>query len=296
MDSRDFLKSLTPSQRAMLLERSDVRGLLHFGGQGALILLLAALIAMKGPGWPFLMLPEGILIAFLFPALHESVHRTAFNSLWLNKAVARACGFLILLPAEWFRYFHVEHHRFTQDPSRDPELLTLHPATRAQYFLYLTGLPLWLSHAKTLFRNAFGRIDDAFVPEHGRMGVKREAQAMLLLYAVLLGVSIALETSILLYVWIIPALIGQPFLRLFLLPEHTGCPNGPDVFENTRTTLTNRLVQRLGWNMSFHAEHHCFPAVPFHRLESFHMLTRFHLKVTSPGYLAFHREFLKGLK
>ena len=38
------------------------------------------------------------------------------------RAVARACGLLLVLPADYFRAFHLRHHRFTQDPARDPEL------------------------------------------------------------------------------------------------------------------------------------------------------------------------------
>ncbi len=280
----------------MLTRRSDAKGLVHLAGHGGLILFIGALITLKGPGWPLLMLPQGILIIFLFTALHESVHRTAFKSLWLNKWVARVCGFLILLPPEWFRYFHIEHHRFTQDPVRDPELQTSKPETMTQYIWHVSGLPVWFSHIKTLVKNASGRCEDAFVPEHGRADIAREARGMLLAYAALFALSLAAESSLLLYIWLVPALLGQPFLRLYLLAEHGLCPAGTNIFENTRTTLSNRLVRRLAWNMPFHAEHHAFPAVPFHALENFHMLIRPHLRETEPGYLAFHRTYISRLK
>ncbi|MEX0582349.1 MAG: fatty acid desaturase [Sneathiella sp.] len=298
MESREFIKSLTAPQRSLLTERSDVQGLLHLGGHAGLILLIGALIALKGPGWPLLMLPQGILIIFLFTALHESIHRTAFRSLWLNKATANLCGLLVLLPPEWFRYFHIEHHRFTQDPLRDPELRSPKPETVGQYIWHICGIPIWISHAKTLLRNALGRIDDAFVPVHGRAVVTREARLMLLTYAGLAALSVAFGSALLLYVWILPALLGQPFLRLYLLAEHGLCPENAesaDSFTNTRTTLTNPLMRKLAWNMPFHAEHHAFPAVPFHALERLHMLTRPHLKETEAGYLSFHRKYLRRL-
>ena len=296
MESREFIKSLTPMQREMLTRRSDVKGLLHLVGHMGLILLIGALIALAGPGWPLLMLPQGILLIFLFTALHESVHRTAFRSLWLNKAVAWVCGLLVVLPPEWFRYFHIEHHRFTQDPTRDPELLTPKPATLPQYIWHLSGIPIWVAHVRTLFKNALGRCDDPFVPEHGRAAVQREAWGMLLAYAALFALSVTAGSALLLYIWIIPALLGQPFLRAYLLAEHGLCPEEGESFTNTRTTLTNPLMRRLAWNMPFHAEHHAVPAVPFHLLENFHMLARPHLRETMPGYIAFHRAYINRLR
>jgi fatty acid desaturase len=64
------------------------------------------------------------------------------------------------------------------------------------------------------------------------------------------------------------------------------------MFLNTRTTFTNRLVRFLAWNMPYHAEHHVFPAVPFHKLPDLHRLTRAHLGPTAEGYAAFSRAYL----
>lgn len=47
-------------------------------------------------------------------------------------------------------------------------------------------------------------------------------------------------------------MIGQVFLRNYLLAEHTGCPNEGDVYAITRTILFNRWVRFFSWNMPFH--------------------------------------------
>ena len=41
--------------------------------------------------------------------------------------------------------------------------------------------------------------------------------------------------------------------------------------------------------MPYHAEHHAFPAVPFHRLPDLHGLTSGELRVTESGYVRFNR-------
>jgi fatty acid desaturase len=85
-------------------------------------------------------------------------------------------------------------------------------------------------------------------------------------YASLLVASLALSSRLLWDVWVLPSLIGQAFLRYYLLAEHRGCQEGTDMLSNTRTTLTTVLYRKLAWNMPYHAEHHAFPAVPFHLL------------------------------
>ena len=118
----------------------------------------------------------------------------------------------------------------------------------------------------------------------------REARILLAFYGVLAAVSVAAGSWLAVGFWLVPVLIGQPFLRLYLLAEHTECPLEPDMLRNSRTTRSNALVRWLAWNMPYHAEHHAFPAIPFHALPAAHRLVRPHLKVTAPGYLAAQRD------
>ena len=115
---------------------------------------------------------------------------------------------------------------------------------------------------------------------------------MIAAYATLTAASAATGSTALLWFWIIPALLGQPFLRLYLLAEHARCPHVANMLANTRTTFTNRLVRWLAWNMPYHAEHHAYPAVPFHQLPALHDIARRHLLVTENGYARFNRRYL----
>jgi fatty acid desaturase len=296
VDHRAFVQSLSPGQRAALTRKSDLRGALHLAGHWGLVALCGGLIAAGVPGWPLLLLPQAILLIFLFCLLHETSHRTVFSATAANRAVASVCGFVILLPPEWFRYFHLEHHRHTQDPERDPELREPKPRTRWQYVRHVSGIPVWKSQVETLARNALGRCDDPFVPRLRRPTVRREARVMIAGYALAAGVSLAAGSSVLLHVWLLPLVVGQPFLRLYLLAEHGRCPIVANMFENTRTTFTNAMMRALTWNMPYHTEHHVLPAVPFHRLPAFHRVLRDYLRTTENGYARFHRDYLAHLE
>lgn len=283
---RKILGRLDRRERRRLLQRSDRKGLVHLAGHLAALGVTGSLIALEAPGWPVLLLPHGILLAFLFCLLHEAVHGTPFRSAWLNTAAARSVGFVIFLPPAWFRHFHMTHHRHTHDPARDPELARPVPRSRRGLAWHVAGGAYWTRQARMLLVNAAGRNRDAFVPAAGRGAVAREARLYLLLYAGAAALSVHFATAALLWLWLLPLTLGQPFLRLYLLAEHTGCPHVPDMLRNTRTTFTNALVRFVAWNMPYHVEHHVNPAVPFHRLPAFHRILRDDLAVTANGYPA----------
>ncbi|MBX2855811.1 MAG: fatty acid desaturase [Rhodobacteraceae bacterium] len=294
IDHKAFLASLTPEERRALTEKSDAAGLAHLAAHWGVILLVGGLILWRVPGWQALIIVQGVLLVFLFTLLHETCHDTPFKSIWLNRVVGHVCGFALFLPAAWFRFFHFAHHRYTQDPERDPELAGPPPETLRDYLIHVSGLPVWRFHLATVIGNAFGRCRDVFLPEAKRPAIQREAILMALGYGVIGGATVVFSTIDLLYVWLLPLLAGQPFLRLYLLAEHGRCAYVANMFENTRTTFTSGLVRKLAWNMPYHAEHHALPTVPFHKLPALHRRARPHLQVTENGYRAFHRKYLWG--
>lgn len=296
MDYRDIIASLSPAQRNRLKEKSDRAGLVQLAFHWGLMVLFGLLIAIRVPFWPLLMLPQGILIVFLFTLLHETIHRTAFRTSWLNDVVARTCSVLVVLPSDWFRFFHFAHHRFTQDPENDPELQLPKPETLRQYLVHVSGIPVWSGEIRQLVINSLGCCGDTFVPLKGHPKVRNEARLMILGYAAVTGLSVYFYSPILLHVWIIPAVLGQPFLRLYLLAEHGRCPHVANMLENSRTTLTNWLVRKIAWNMPFHAEHHSYPGVPFHRLPEFHEVIEAHITETENGYARFHAKYVEQLQ
>jgi fatty acid desaturase len=283
---------------APLLHKSDRPGLVHFVLHLGLFAASGAAVWFARPVWWLLapaLVAHGLVLVAFFAPLHEAIHRTAFRSRWLNAAVAWWGGLLLLLPPDYFRAFHFAHHAGTQDPARDPELASPKPATWPRYLWHVSGLPYWLYQGRILVSHAFGRVPEPFANERMRRKIASEARLLLALLVLLAGGSIALATPALLWLWVLPALLGQPFLRLYLLAEHWGCPQVPDMLANTRTTLTSGPVRFLAWNMPYHVEHHAYPAVPFHALPRLHGLIGSQAKVVAPGYGAFTRQVWRSL-
>jgi len=290
MDHRAFLAGMDPEVTAALTQRSTARGLLHLMGHLGLLVFGGIWIAVGWPLWWAAMLPYGIALVFLFTLEHECTHQTPFAHVGLNEWVGRLVGVVLFLPFGWFRYFHLAHHRHTNIPGKDPELGSDKPQAGWPLVWHVSGLPLWGRLFAQLFRNAFGVIDAEYVPERARPRVAQEARIYLGVYAAL-ALSFVVS-PVLLWVWLLPMLLGQPFLRLYLLAEHGRCTFVANMFENTRTTFTNRVVRFLAWNMPYHAEHHVQPNVPFHRLPEFHGYVQAHLHQTSEGYGAFLKSYV----
>ena len=296
MDHKQFLATLTPLERQRLTSTSDRAGLLHLLGHFGAIAVCAAWIYSRAPLWPLMMLPLGVLLVFLFTLLHETSHHTPFATKRINSIVGHICGFVLVLPANWFRYFHLAHHRYTQVPGKDPELTHSKPETWRDYLIHISGMPVWVSQWRTVLRNALNKSRHSYVPEARKPLIRIESRIYLLGYGFLLGTSLFLANYALLYLWLIPILLGQPFLRLYLLAEHGHCAFVANMLENTRTTYTNRMLRTLAWNMPYHAEHHSYPAVPFHKLPELHALIEPHLRETENGYCAFHRSYTGALE
>ena len=296
MDHKTFLSQIPPETRQILLARSNRAGLVQLGLHWGATALVSWLIYVQIPFWWALLPVQGILIIFNFTLLHECTHQSPFRSLWLNETAGWISGAIVGLPFIWFRYFHLAHHRFTNHPANDPELAAgPRPQNLGSYGLHITGLPVWTSQIMTLFRNAAGGASDSFIPKSARSKIRIESSLLLLLYMVITVYSLTVS-SILLWLWLVPILLGQPFLRLYLLAEHGRCPPVANMLENSRTTFTNRIIRFLAWNMPYHAEHHSLPMVPFHQLPALHQLAKPHLLTTERGYARFNKKYLMALR
>jgi fatty acid desaturase len=263
----------------------------------------AHLHAQGNPVWWLAALIAAAAHLMMFPAMHEAAHGTAFASAWLNRAVTAMGAFFMLQSPTFFREFHWEHHRSTQDPERDPEIGG-HPEIVGEWprnplhylavacgqmllvvkagFTLLASLPL----PAGLWQWAF-----PYIKPELRARVAWESRAVAAGYALALIVGFEHVDGFAGVVAVWP--LSHVLLGLFVMPEHTGLPVEGSQFDRTRTIHTNALLRWCMWNMPYHAEHHAHPAVPFHAAAELHRRIRGELRHEAPGYLAFHRQALR---
>src|ERR1700710_1667326 len=222
-----------------LSARSDLRGLMQLGSQiAAIAATIALVVILASSAWvvlPFAAL--GIFLNCIYAGQQEMSHRTAFRSRFLNDWVGEAIGFLSIYPARWDRYFHFAHHRHTQDPERDPELLARGPYTPLSYAIYVAGFTYWYGRIRSTLRMAAG-IPPAyatFLTVEQREEVITEARLHVAGYALILAVSLIFQSWIALTFWLGPLLLMKWVHNLQNTGEHTCLTHEQDTLRNTRT-------------------------------------------------------------
>ena len=289
-----------PAPQAMmhLATRHNLKGALRLGIHLGLI-LAAGLAVAWAPGWWLAPaeLALGMLLAALFAPFHETSHYTAFASRRANAVV----GWLVALPGlhSWPMYqaFHRQHHLHTHDPDRDPELLAPEPSGPFSYLIRVSGFTYWRTRLGWMWDGLRGNVSaHRFIPDGQQPRMIRLLRLQLALtLALIAGITLAFGWRALVLFWLLPAVLGQIPLRMYLLTEHTGLPHSRDGLENTRTTLTTALLRLVMWNMPYHAEHHLYPVIPFHALPAAHQLLRHQLQAVQPGYARWQWGYLKRL-
>jgi len=285
-----------------LLVRRDAPGLVRFVVQ--LVVFAGASTAsawLAAAGSPLALLSAGVagvaLLAF-FPSLHEAGHGTAFRTPWLCEAVVWISAVAMLQAPRFFREFHWEHHRRTQDPERDPEidsaprLLDDWPRNLGVYLFLVSGQMLMVG--KLAFTVSCALLPSPanaklfpFIPQRARRRVAWESRAVVVILGAAGGAGLAWIPgfSAVLLAWPIAHLL----LGFYLMPEHTGLPHEGSQCDRTRSVVSNAPVRWLMWNMPLHAVHHAQPGVPFHAVPELHRLFAPRLRHVSPSYTDFHR-------
>jgi fatty acid desaturase len=291
--------ALTPAELRSLSGRSNAAGALRTSIHLVLITGTGWLLAVSGP---WMMLPAlvafGLVQVALFAPAHEATHQTAFASRRANHIVGWLAACPSLLNLQFYTAFHFAHHRQTQIPGQDPELDMAAPRDLVGYVRRVLGGPFWRLRLLVLadaWRADMSRYP--YVSSQAAPGIIRSVRAM---SATMVGGSIVAALlfgwAVPIKFWILPQLLCQPFLRAYVFAEHTGCTQDRNGLTNTRTTLTNAMVRLLMWNMPYHAEHHLYPSIPFHRLADAHTMLRDKLGFIEPrGYVRWNASVARSL-
>jgi fatty acid desaturase len=156
-------------------QRSDLQGALRFAIHLGCIATTGMLVWLVLPHRYLLvpaMLLHGTTLVTMFAPMHECTHRTAFASPRLNDAVGWIAGVLSFYNSTFYRYFHAWHHRYTQDPARDPELMFPRASSRSRYLREISTIGFWYRRAVDYGRLAVGAARLPFMPDSARRTVQ----------------------------------------------------------------------------------------------------------------------------
>ena len=280
-------------------KKADLPGLVNFVGHIGLLALFGWLVTLS---WATIwvipsFLAYSIIMAFLFAPVHECSHGTPFRTRWLNETIYWVVCLIYMVPPTFFRYAHATHHTYTQIRGKDPDMLP-QDMNYMKYVIYVLGYQFWWRNLCWFFMHPFGFIAPKqryYLPQSEIPRAVKEARIIMLTYGFVLAASIFFQSWFALFYWVLPRLVGEPFMRWVRVAEHGECEESGDLSKNTRTTLTSKPIYFLFWNMPYHAEHHIAPMVPFFRLPEMHQTVKNKLRPTGESYPKVHGEVIKAI-
>lgn len=291
------------------MQRSNNPAIVRFVMMMALFFVTSSMAVYfwNGAFWQLVLtqILFGILCCSTFACLHETAHGTAFRSRLFNRYAALICGILHVYPSVAFKELHFTHHRYTHIPGKDPEIsFGNHPlpsviAALPSYLGWLTGVPLLLFKIVMTLVGALGMPEPIrkriypFIRPKVRGKLFIESWLLLAIYAAVIYLATYVNNGY--WALIVGQVVGHSFLASYLTAEHNGLPHEGNILEKTRSMRAANWVKLLMWNMTYHAEHHAYPAVPFHALPDLHNAMQGELQNSELNHPQFHKSVLKNL-
>ena len=233
----------------------------------AFVATLALFASGSLPAWGACLLVAALTYMSYTP-LHEAAHGNIHGNNDRHKWVNDLCGYLvapiIAIPYASHRIEHFTHHRFTNQPDKDPDFIISGMQSGPLGFL-AAGL-------------RFQWVQNTFFVQHswGSASLKEK-----LIYSAELVVSLGWRIAFL-------AMVDQPgTMAVILLGYYLGGlftaywfayrPHHPykvsERYRNTNSLIMPRWMKPLEWfwlGQNLHSIHHLFPRVPFYRYHALH--------------------------
>ena len=268
----------------------------------ATVYLLAfgtGLVVDRWWAWALVWSVQAFVLLICGAVMHEGVHANLTGRRGVDRVLSSTAGWLIFLPAAAYRPYHLQHHATTISAA-DPSGANAKPFTsRRQYLLImvLAGPGFTAQMWSIALRTVIGRTPD-YVADRFRRQILVETAIAVALYV---GVAIAAPAlgigHLVLFGWVIPAVIGLCVVAPFILmPEHYNGAEDATILESTATVGSNALVSYVYLNNNHHTAHHLLSSCNPLQLQEITDLLGDRVQLHYRSYTAFHRDVFRSLR
>ena len=233
--------------------------------------LLIADLCLFATGWLSLapaMLLYAVVTYMSYTPLHEAAHGNIHGShdrlQWLNNLCGYLMAPLIMVPFSTHKVEHFTHHRYTNQPDKDPDYVVSGMRGGFLAFLVCGFRFLWVQNT-FLFRSHW-----AIAPWRER--AVYVAEVMLAIGWRVVFVSLVAQE----HAWalLVFGYLGGAFFTAYWFayrPHHPYA--GSARYRNTSSLIMPQWMKPLEWfwlGQNLHSVHHLFPRVPFYRYHALH--------------------------
>ncbi|MGP9811489.1 fatty acid desaturase family protein [Rhodopseudomonas sp. NSM] len=239
---------------------------------GAVAALLAAIVVVPGTAAGIAAaLLLGIVYAHGLELQHETLHGIFLATEAGNRLAGSLLGLPMLTTFTDTRIRHLHHHRYVGTPQDVFDRSCADFSSRRALLGHVFAVTRLRDFAGTTATLLSGRRHDV-LKAHARDRARTEFVATALILLALLVLAAWIEPRLVLWGWIVPALIVAPVAHfLMTVHEHIGRPRlTRRITENSRSYRAPAWWSYLVHYDNYHIEHHLEPGLPFPQLPAFH--------------------------
>ena len=274
-----FKPELDRNKLKDLSQRKDLPGLIHFFFY-FLFLFISGYIAYItwGTWWSlFFFFIYGTIYAFSVANWHETVHRTAFKTRWINEIFYHTSSFMCDFEGFRWRWSHTFHHTYTlqTEGDYDHEIQISRPTELFWFFLnYIPFTDLLYPHRLIKYevlKHAFGKLTPVVnisVPKNQKKKIIWNSRLYVLIWINIFVFSFYIGSILPILYIILPTYYGKPIWFAVNVTQHLGAAiDTKDHRLSSYSLKINPILSFLYWKMEYHLEHHMFPMVPSYNLK-----------------------------
>ena len=290
-----------------LSKRRDLPGLIHFFFY-FLSLFISGYLAYVtlGTWWTYLFFfIYGTIYAFSVANWHETVHRTAFKTRWINEFFYHISSFMCDFEGFRWRWSHTFHHSKTlqTEDDYDHEIQVSRPIELFAFFLNFIPLTDLLYPHKLIkfevLKHALGYlmpVVNISAPQDQKKKIIWNSRVYVFIWLSVIAFSFYIESILPILYIILPTYYGKPIWFAVNVTQHLAAAvNTKDHRLSTYSIKLNPILSFLYWKMEYHLEHHLFPMVPSYNLNKIHNEIKYQIPKPFNSLYDFYKKVLPSV-
>ncbi len=292
-----------------LSKKSDLKGIQHISVFFGLLIITGTLAFITWGTWwsVFWFLVYGNIYSFSNPLWHETGHKTAFKSKYLNETFYYVSSFMSNFePIRW-RYTHFVHHGNTYSTENpfDHEIEYGNNLRKTPKRLLINIIPFldllfFKKHISfEIIQHAFGiktKVMQDSIPETAQSKAIFNSRVYCFIWLSIIFWSILVTSWLPILYFLLPQFYGKTLHKLVAFTQHAGLArNVKDHRLTSREMYLNPILSFLYWKMEYHLTHHMFPTVPSYNLDKLHDHIKDQLPRTNEGLIDAYKEIIPAI-
>jgi len=290
-----------------LSKRSDLPGLIHFVIYFASLIFFGYLSYVFWGTWFFLLFffLYSTIYTFAVANGHETVHRTAFKTRWINEVFCYISFFQLHSEPLGFRWSHTFHHSNTlqTEGEYDHEIEVSRPTDLLKFFLKFIPLTdLFYIHQSSFVNTtklALGIMNPGSkitAPKDQQKKIIKNARIILFIWFLIIIVSFYFNTWWPIIFYFLPTFVGRPLHFAVNVTQHLAAKvDIKDHRLSSYTIILNSILSFYYWHMEYHIEHHMFPTVPSYNLPKLHTMIKDQTPPAKKGLWGAYSEIIPAI-